>query len=181
MGYLFSWRGRFGRVDWWTAQLLLLAVTLVFILAMTRAHGVTLLSVAEVIKAGRFDLLDRNWFYGGGGLGVMVMWAWLMANVNRMHDRDKSGWWLLVALVPVLGLTWLCVECGFLRGTDGPNAHGVRGGDVETAVPAPEPRRRAAVEPLEPVGPPAHRVASVLAKSAAQNAHQARVGRRSYL
>lgn len=28
----------------------------------------------------------------------------LAVGVRRLHDIDKSGWWLLVSLVPILGL-----------------------------------------------------------------------------
>ena len=35
--------------------------------------------------------------------------------VRRLHDRNRSGWWLLVFAVPVLGAVFLFIECG-LRG-----------------------------------------------------------------
>lgn len=35
---------------------------------------------------------------------------------RRLHDRGRSAWWLLAAVVPVLGPLALCVECG-LRGS----------------------------------------------------------------
>jgi uncharacterized membrane protein YhaH (DUF805 family) len=43
---------------------------------------------------------------------------------KRWHDRDKSGWWSLIGLVPVIGGIWLLVECGILEGTRGPNRFG---------------------------------------------------------
>jgi uncharacterized membrane protein YhaH (DUF805 family) len=42
--------------------------------------------------------------------------------VRRMHDVDKSGWWLLLCLVPFIGLiiiVWLASQ-----GTKGPNRYG---------------------------------------------------------
>jgi len=44
--------------------------------------------------------------------------------VKRYHDRDKSGWWVLIIFLPVIGALWYLIECGFLRGTDGNNAYG---------------------------------------------------------
>ena len=44
--------------------------------------------------------------------------------VKRYHDRDKSGWWILVSLVPLIGPLWTAVELGFFRGTSGPNRFG---------------------------------------------------------
>lgn len=39
--------------------------------------------------------------------------------VRRMHDVGLSGWWLLVLLVPFLGVIFLAVPL-FWRGTNGP-------------------------------------------------------------
>jgi uncharacterized membrane protein YhaH (DUF805 family) len=43
---------------------------------------------------------------------------------KRWHDRDKSGWWSLIALVPVIGAIWLIVELGILEGIRGANRYG---------------------------------------------------------
>ena len=43
---------------------------------------------------------------------------------RRWHDRDKSGWWTLIGLIPVVGAIWILVECGCLKGSDGPNRFG---------------------------------------------------------
>ena len=44
--------------------------------------------------------------------------------VKRWHDRDKSGWWVLIALIPIFGWCWTIVECSFLKGTEGSNRFG---------------------------------------------------------
>lgn len=43
---------------------------------------------------------------------------------KRLHDRNKSIWWLLLFLIPYLGWLWLIIECFFLKGTTGPNQYG---------------------------------------------------------
>ena len=47
----------------------------------------------------------------------------LAVAVRRLHDTDKSGWWLLIALVPFIGsiilLVFLCTD-----GTPGDNQFG---------------------------------------------------------
>ena len=48
----------------------------------------------------------------------------LATATKRYHDRNKSGWWILIVFVPVIGAIWYFVECGFLRGTRGPNPYG---------------------------------------------------------
>lgn len=85
-------------------------------------------------------------------LQVANMWINLVLGVKRLHDRDRTGWWIVLpsvlillsifawalgeapgrpgALPVVLGLTaliamgWLFIELGFLRGTQGPNQFG---------------------------------------------------------
>ncbi len=47
----------------------------------------------------------------------------LTVAVRRLHDLDRSGWWLLVGWVPVLG--FLLLLYWFVQpGTAGPNTHG---------------------------------------------------------
>ncbi len=47
----------------------------------------------------------------------------LAVAVRRLHDTDRSGWWLLIALVPVVGgIVLLVFAC--LEGTRGNNKYG---------------------------------------------------------
>ena len=48
----------------------------------------------------------------------------LAVAVKRYHDRNKSGWWILIVFIPIIGLIWYIVELGFLPGTPGPNRYG---------------------------------------------------------
>jgi hypothetical protein len=36
--------------------------------------------------------------------------------VRRLHDRNKSGWWAALYLLPFVGWLWLVIECGILPG-----------------------------------------------------------------
>ncbi len=44
--------------------------------------------------------------------------------IRRYHDRNKSGWWMFIGLIPLFGTIWFYVETGFLKGTTGPNRFG---------------------------------------------------------
>jgi uncharacterized membrane protein YhaH (DUF805 family) len=59
--------------------------------------------------------------------------------VRRLHDLDRSGWWLLLGFIPLVGaiilLIWFCT-----KGTEGPNRFGA---DPLAAVP-PIPRPQVA-------------------------------------
>jgi uncharacterized membrane protein YhaH (DUF805 family) len=48
----------------------------------------------------------------------------ILVDIKRWHDRDKSGWWMLITLVPIIGSIWLLIELGFLKGIPGPNRFG---------------------------------------------------------
>lgn len=90
---------------------------------------------------------------GWQGLIISVVFAYpqLALNLKRRHDRNNNGydaialaaisiiWQLLTALgltlslgflTPVIGVVilvlaiWLLVQCGFLKGTAGPNSYG---------------------------------------------------------
>jgi len=47
----------------------------------------------------------------------------LAVGIRRLHDRDQTGWWILLGLIPVIGwiilIVWFC-----MRGTVGPNRFG---------------------------------------------------------
>ncbi len=55
---------------------------------------------------------------------VLVIWASLAVSLKRCHDRDRSGWFLLISLIPLVGALWLLVELAFLKGTSGENRFG---------------------------------------------------------
>ncbi|MCL2714671.1 MAG: DUF805 domain-containing protein [Alphaproteobacteria bacterium] len=52
------------------------------------------------------------------------LWILLSLAAKRCHDRDRSAWFLLVGLIPVIGWLWLLIELGLLEGTAGENRFG---------------------------------------------------------
>ena len=118
MNLLFSFQGRLNRAKWWLINIGVIVVeTIVFAIlfggtammanpgqAMAAISGINAVIVAIV--------------------AVIVFWIALSVAVRRFHDRNKTGWWVLITLVPVIGSLWFLIECGFLRGTTGPNNYG---------------------------------------------------------
>ncbi len=47
----------------------------------------------------------------------------LAVSVRRLHDVEKSGWFLFIALIPLVGIIWLIVLFA-KAGTQGPNEYG---------------------------------------------------------
>jgi uncharacterized membrane protein YhaH (DUF805 family) len=59
-----------------------------------------------------------------GIFSLAVIIPAILVYIKRWHDRDKSGWWMLILLIPIVGAIWFLVELGFLPGTPGPNRFG---------------------------------------------------------
>lgn len=55
---------------------------------------------------------------------IFFLWVLLAGSVKRWHDLDKSGFWIFVAFVPIVGGFWEFFEAGCLRGTRGANKYG---------------------------------------------------------
>jgi uncharacterized membrane protein YhaH (DUF805 family) len=121
MNLLFGFSGRIGRLQWWLAQLAILVV-------IAAALTAVLLAVdPEELSADRSDAI------GNAGASVvlivfavcvLIVWINLACTVKRFHDRDKSGWWVLIIFVPYIGSIWQIVECGFFSGSAGSNRFG---------------------------------------------------------
>ena len=58
----------------------------------------------------------------GGLLGLAFLLPAWAVTVRRLHDTDRSGWWILLGLVPFGGLVLLVFFA--LPGTSGPNQFG---------------------------------------------------------
>ena len=57
-------------------------------------------------------------------IGIALIWPALAVSIKRWHDRGKSGWWMLIFLIPIIGWIWGFVELGIIEGTRGPNEYG---------------------------------------------------------
>ena len=56
-------------------------------------------------------------------LGLAMLVPSLAAGVRRLHDTDRTGWWLLIALIPLIGAIVLLVFY-VSEGTRGDNRFG---------------------------------------------------------
>jgi uncharacterized membrane protein YhaH (DUF805 family) len=140
--YLFSPRGRVNRAKYWLFVLVSIAIMVV------------LIAIMSVVWVGQlYDSRGGTGFPAGALIVVGIVYLALVivgifVGIKRLHDRDKSGWWLLVFyLLPTvlswisailsrdgLGIVfalgglaisiWALVELGCLRGTVGPNRYG---------------------------------------------------------
>lgn len=126
-----TFRGRARRKEYWLFQLFMFLLSLVVMVWLFSALGPDAplgspMSLEEVmaIPAAQAPLTVA------GILGLIFFLPQLAVSVRRLHDSDKSGWWLLLNLIPAGSLVLLIFY--LLDGTPGPNRHG------------PDPKGRAA-------------------------------------
>jgi uncharacterized membrane protein YhaH (DUF805 family) len=135
---LFSFTGRLNRKPYWLTTLCLILIFLVIIALLFVVGGASILS-GDLSGLG-VALVIIVLLY------IPLLWIGLALGAKRLHDRNKSGWWLVLFwIVPAilqgageqidgigivltlagLGISiWGLVEIGFLRGTVGPNQYG---------------------------------------------------------
>jgi uncharacterized membrane protein YhaH (DUF805 family) len=153
----FGFSGRINRAKFWLLSILLVVLAIVaWIVAFVVAAAIlgfnltdgSLPSLDEPDKLVRMILDYAVAFLVLFGVVIAIWVSYLAIGVKRLHDRDKSGWWILVfyivpwllggiadkqgddtpaliaALIALVCLIWGLVELGFLRGTRGPNRFG---------------------------------------------------------
>lgn len=118
---LFGFHGRIRRIQFWLA---FFGVVGVWVLLSLPISFLPPRSDTIDLENPRPALPDLVFLLAILALWVLSTWVGLALQVKRWHDRDKSGWWCLVGLIPFGGL-WMLIECGFLDGTQGPNKYGL--------------------------------------------------------
>jgi uncharacterized membrane protein YhaH (DUF805 family) len=56
-------------------------------------------------------------------VGLVIFLPYLAVSVRRLHDRGRSGFWLFIVLVPIIGVILLIVWYA-MRGNEGTNNYG---------------------------------------------------------
>jgi uncharacterized membrane protein YhaH (DUF805 family) len=102
---LFSFHGRIGRGEWWGISIVAAVVSVVAYLVFSSEAPAVVIVLAALVY-------------------LVLLVISLATSVKRWHDRDKSGWWILINLVPIIGGLWSLIEQGFLAGTEGENRFG---------------------------------------------------------
>lgn len=111
----FSFKGRINRTTWWMMQLLTLPI---FIIASVITYN--------AYTALPMPILITSVYLIPIVLILVLIWVSLAVTTKRLHDRDKSGWWLLINFIPIIAM----FELGFIKGTRGDNRFGA---DSETS------------------------------------------------
>ena len=152
----FSPSGRINRSTYWLQGILLLnfiwlIVWVIWALVMGWALIMGIVDLLLAIAEGNVALIEVVLFrLGANTFGLVflpmvfiLIWWWnnFVITVKRLHDRDKSAWWIVLwwAISVIGGLLtfgiatfavaiWMFVELGFLEGTPGENRYDQAGG-----------------------------------------------------
>ena len=114
-----TFSGRAARSEyWWLALFSLIA-------------GIVIMIVEGALGLGQGFMRSGGGSFSAAYSGGILSILWSLGNilpsiavgVRRLHDTDRSGWWLLIALIPLIGaivlLVFFCT-----RGMAGPNRFG---------------------------------------------------------
>lgn len=119
-----SFSGRARRREYWLWQLFLFLISMLSmgLLLATLPTGWDMADPDAVVlmaqTGGSTSLVAL--LIGLASLALIL--PTLAVSVRRLHDRDMSGWWLLLGLTAVGGLVLFIFY--LLDGTPGPNRHG---------------------------------------------------------
>ena len=117
MNLLFSFKGRIGRAQFWLAGLGLLVIWMVL-------FGLVVAMFPPIQTApGQPPDIPPALLGAIAILYLPMLWISLALSIKRGHDRGRSAWWQLLALVPLANI-WLMIDQGFLRGIDAVNEWG---------------------------------------------------------
>ena len=103
----FSWNGRASRKEYWTFVLINLVIYIgTYILISSESEH------EQMVGLVIFSLL-----------AILTFIQAFTLSIRRLHDTNKSGWWLLIQLIPYLGSFILFIfYC--LKGNKGDNKFG---------------------------------------------------------
>ncbi len=159
--FLFSFEGRINRAKYWLAALIILC-SMVFVLMLlaalasifglgSRPLAIDVIGISASIQFGDDDPSSKASLFPQIAtipLTFVFAWSYAAASTKRLHDRNKSGWWIVpfivapglyghfgdllgtsyAALFPGLAVfiafIWGFVELCFVKGTRGPNRFG---------------------------------------------------------
>ncbi len=117
MNGLFSFDGRINRLTWWGYQLLLLLVL-----------GVALGPLLLIGNSGILIAVTILWMII---LLVVAGWSGYAVGAKRLHDMGRSGWWILLHLIPTIGPFIILVWLGFFPGDQIRNEYGPEPGQED--------------------------------------------------
>lgn len=98
---IFDFSGVSGRADYWWPVIInsILGAIIIAIIQSSTGH-----SIDDIYNFG-----DLTVAWGRNLVLVLVWIATLSVKFRRLHDTNRSGWWILIDLVPIIGTIWFFI------------------------------------------------------------------------
>jgi uncharacterized membrane protein YhaH (DUF805 family) len=158
--YLFAFEGRINRAKFWMAMLnllglmMLLSVVIITVGKLFGGPNSFSFGIKDIFAAFDPESYRSLTAIGLGSVivkaigALLFLWIYLVNSIKRLHDRNKSAWWMLlffgfpglfdqfadrlgdsypvqfVAIVAFVFCVWGVIELCFLKGTAGTNRFG---------------------------------------------------------
>jgi uncharacterized membrane protein YhaH (DUF805 family) len=159
--FLFRFEGRINRAKYWLATLIILCWMILVLMLLAglgglfgiadRRFAINIISISASFQFADADLPSKAALFPRivtWPMTLVFAWCYLAASIKLLHDRNRSGWWMLpffaapglyshledrlgdsyaaalVGLAVFVVFVWGYVEMCFLKGTRGPNRFG---------------------------------------------------------
>jgi uncharacterized membrane protein YhaH (DUF805 family) len=119
----FSFKGRIGRLAYFGSTMVLILIEVVGVL--------TLNFIPQKLNSNSFSRVIPFIFNLGFGILGIVTWSSLAITAKRLHDRDKSGWWIFTVFIPAVGPILAIIELLFMGGIDSPNRFDTKTSEIK--------------------------------------------------
>lgn len=110
-----DFKGRARRKEYWMFALF----NIIFLIIAAILDNIFGLTFSREIPYGYIYML----------YALIVLVPGIAVSVRRLHDVSKSGWWYLIAFIPLIGAIWLLVLF-VTDGTPGENQWGMNPKEV---------------------------------------------------
>lgn len=117
--FLFSFQGRISRKAFWLFLLAMIVINVVIGLLQPQPQIDPAMDPAAAMSLAFGATPWWSWL-----LSVVFLFVSLAVYAKRWHDQDRSGWWSLLMLIPIIGWLIGLIMLGFIPGTPGPNRFG---------------------------------------------------------
>lgn len=103
---LFTFEGRISRGQFWIG-------TVLVALGVILTYGIALAFLPSAFYYIFIFFMNGFFCLASTSIGI-----------KRLHDRNKSGWWLLLSWIPLFGTIWYFLEAGFFESVQDNNRFG---------------------------------------------------------
>lgn len=113
----FSPVGRIKRLPYFLYAIALLLIMVVFEI------GIMMFGSVYTLQPGIINMVPTVIWIIEITLYILIVYSMVILSIKRLHDRNHSGWWLAIGLIPIL-TPFMLIYLLFFPGTSGANRFG---------------------------------------------------------